>query len=339
MRKLFICYCVLVIASCSDDSNQVFDENDDRVLPFLSFNTVEDLNSYVTSWASGRTENARQIAAVPGFESIEELYTRIKIDLNNAASRESYLGILHSNRDIVFLTADSTVEPVMENRHYRIIANRQGIYQAQGQVHKVIDNKSIVIAAPVHLDGLIKIGSNSTIDSDTYTKVVYAQSHLDTRHGRTSAWPCAQDDFIQLTYLHDPSGCQNDRQTWLTVQTYFVVVGNTRTPWFHAWADSKRRNVVCNWNYYDTSYKTKDAAFHIRYDINNPVHVYYTTAEIPDYNEGNGNELVHEIVWDQLGPTEVLPIPLVATIYFVWAHIAASSRGIGFNNWITVDCN
>lgn len=333
MKKIIPIFILLIGFSCSDESIHKEEDNLSQDLVTLSFNSSEEMSSYVLKAKSGANPTGRE-ASSSKFQSLEDIYRNVLESLSVAETHEEIASLLKTYEDVIELS-DSTFLPKLQSEFYRIICNREGIYESEGFAHKVMDNQFIIVTKKENLKALRKIKSIDNLDQSLFNLTEYRGNGFknESINGRTLSDACSNN--MEYSYYYDPSGCKNDRKVYIAAGTEWRISGNNYTPWLASRTWGRRRaGTLCYWYGYDTILNFRGAYFDVKIVINGITRHFITS--IDDYY-GTAEEREKQI-WD-----DFLTGPITwqggtpPAISFTRAFVEASSRGTN-NNWVSVDC-
>jgi hypothetical protein len=329
----------MLVVSCSEDAIQSHRVIENGFEPFLTFKNASEMNDYLGAFVRTGSGTLKPDQMPSNFRSMESHYLEIMEELEKAETAESFEQIVTRSKNIVKLDAEGIVVPRIDSRLYRIICNVQGIYKSDGKLHRMLDGGQIVLTASATITDLLSFDQSKSYDRNEFQIAQYQSPNSVAAREMST---CGSAYNMEPTVIYDVSGCTNDRQTWLRIYAHYMVSGDYYTPWFQSYTFSKKKNLFCNWSNYSTAYKTQGANIVIHWNVTNTSgDKWYNTTNLPNYDgEQLPDELTHYIVPDeQIGPAVAWLIPAAnPVIYFTTAKLMASSRGIGFTNWVVIDC-
>lgn len=336
MKKIIPIFIFFIGFSCSDESIHKEVDNSLQDIATLSFNSSEEMSTYVLNAKSGANPTGRETGSSK-FQSLDDIYRNALESLSVAGTHEEIARLLKTYGDVIELS-DSTFVPKLQSEFYRTICNREGIYESEGFAHKVIDNQFIIVTKKENLTALRKIKSIQNLDQSLFQLIKYKDNGFknESINGRTLSDACTNN--MEYSYYYDPSGCKNDRKIYIAASTWWVISGNNYTPWLASRTWGRRRaGTLCYWYNYETLLNHRDAYFDVKIVINGITnHFILTEASIPDYY-GTVEESEKQIWYNFLTGAITWQGGTPPAISFTRAFVEASSRGTN-NNWVSVDC-
>jgi len=309
-------------------------------LEYLKFDDINQMDRYFNSIANP-TDDTFQKTSVENnsqFESFKEVYYKAMEELDDLESDEQHEKFLQKYSDIIVLR-DNTYMPKISNSFYQAICNRDGIYESEGYVHKVIDDNQMIITESKNISALKNINSISGLDSKKFQKVTYNVSSTVPHEGRM-ATSCGQSSVIK-DYFNNNRRCRDDRKVYVKGYVYWITSGRTYIPAASAEAYGMLRNGWCNWKPYKTSLATRNCSFLVSASINGQSTPYSntqyysktfadqsTTSDAYEIQIHYGRLTQSSYFWDQLS---------TPSIQFMQVNLEATSRGVG-NNWVELNC-
>ena len=329
MRKIYPLFAFLLCISCSEEFLKK--EPVSANLNVLKFNNTNEIFSLVNE-LNEAVENPNARVSNDDFESFDDVYKQALTELSESKSIEKHDSLLQVYSDVLTLFEDSYV-PKIGNSLYRVICNRDRLYEAEGYVHKVFDDQFIVSAEKTNALALLQVTSLDNLDPAIFRVINYQDFDFSPVNGKTSA-NCGTN--LKAVYFDNNGKCSDDRRSYVRAYTYYVISGNNYTPAAISESWGELRNWLCNWKEYATILRTRNCSFDISFSING------ANVTIPfqfaDYN-GDHEQYSHNI-WN--GPLYNSPIVwtggVIPTIYFSRIHEEATTRGVGYDHFAILDC-
>jgi hypothetical protein len=274
------------------------------------------------------------------FTSFEDIFNSATLELTNAETFESHQRIMESYSDVVSLS-DSTYKPKIANRVYRLICNREKIYQIGNRINKVIDDLDIVSTNMENYQALRNINSIDQVTSQDFSIINYSENDLQNSSGRTNG-ACGQSWAID--YFSNNSGCRNDRRVWISAEAFLLYAGqvsgnNKYYPWVSIRVYGEVRNRLCNWNSYITVLTNRNTYFSVLSYRNTSTNPNFTVSTRVPFGEIIPGRTVEDYSLTLFsGPTgHYLLGEFAGTYNFTQISVEALSRGTE-GNWAIVKC-
>lgn len=336
----FAALMAILLVSCSEHIDA--ENPEDRILKFNSSEDFENTTNRIVKMSDDELdvwENERS------FISYRTILLKAYREIEQIQTEDEQTAFLSRYKDILTVV-DSTIVPHISIPLYQSIANRAGLYQTDGFVHKIF--KAYIIATDVkYSDDLITMNFKSIIRDWEYNNnkpsfvEIFKISDVDERPKsivKTQAG-CTANEVA--SYFYNRRNCRNDREVVITAYSYVATSsssnGVSRQPRVLIEVKALRRMATfCKWYVYDTNITRRNVSFSImawesvsgvstprRYDVVVPdsttsVDTYYIKSDYP-----MGSAVLNQSI----------PVEPFISLYGEGTH-----RGVD-GNWAVLNCN
>ncbi len=335
----------LLIISCTEDVVNVTPSSDSNaedlvtVTPSsasastLKFDDTDHIFKYFNSTVNEQdfTSNRTILHNESEFKSFKEVYHTALEELEAIETLEQHDAFLKRYSDVLKVI-DSTYVPKIASPLYQAICNRDGIYESEGYVHKIIDSEYMIITKSENIDALQKIHSTNNINPKGFRVVPYNATGIQNKQNRQTA-SCGS--IVEKNYFNNNKKCKDDRKVYVKGLTDFIVSGNNFTPRAFAVAYGTKRNSFCNWKEYKTALATRNCSFTVTATLNGTDYNYSKSF----YDQSTTSDSYKILLYNALLTSSPIPWQEGETlsIEFTKINLEATSRGVG-NNWVKLNC-
>ncbi|MFZ5973547.1 MAG: hypothetical protein ACOYXA_18340 [Bacteroidota bacterium] len=248
-----------------------------------------------------------------------------------------------SKYEDVFSFSDSTLTPKIQIEALKSIVNRNGLYEINGHLVKVTENK-ILSASKDKYESLVSVKNSDPSELSRLGIQVHDMDIQDINllsDGRTNE-ACATT--MENSYYYNPSGCKDDRKAYFRARSYRQATPGSGGTYYDyrveilVWG-TRRSGTFCNWSGYNTQLEYRNIAFSIWAYQRLSLTTSASTSEprffpIPlnDESLNDAGSLVTDFSVGDWLFNEPQPNNPFTSFYG-----EAKSQGIG-NNWIVITC-
>ncbi|WP_224998049.1 hypothetical protein [Cesiribacter sp. SM1] len=325
----------IILGSCNDDTESI--DVTSSVSDVASFSSHENFEAITNKIPSMSKEELDEWEQSMSFLSYRSILDKAYIELEAIDTEESKTSFLKKYQDVLTLQ-DDALTPLISIPLYQAIVNREGIYETNGYLNKVVGD-FIVSAKKSEYQTLKSIKS---IDINNNTKRLEKEGLIISRYAGASVTPKIQANERVLVacstemvagYYYNRSGCGDDRKVDLSAKSYVAVSTSAYGNWYQPRVKiqvlpTKRLGTWCTWVSYNTPTQARNIAYSIMaFEVENgfPVRklLYFYPPDFTSYYDYPVGSPVMNFIFD--------PIP------FSSFYGEATSQGVG-DNWAILEC-
>jgi hypothetical protein len=305
-------------------------------LPYLSFDS-DDKFEAVTNMVAAMTDEELDVwEQEQGFLSYRSVFRQAMQEWQNVESPADLSKFLAKYDDIVTVV-DSVLRPHIDIRLYQGIVNREGVYETNGFLHKIVGDE-IMTVAKADAEKLNSISHNAELTpKESGVRAYRYRSRPVEKEARVNS-TCTT--HMTASYFHNESNCRHDRRVYMSARSYVVLSTNTTGDYRQPRVEIKvwgtlRTGTWCNWKQYSTTLAYRNVSFSIMAwaDQGGIAIPQSYSRVLPDYAPAEDR---WDLPWDQpigdrVHNQVIYPSP------FTNFHGEATSRG-AHGVWVILDC-
>jgi hypothetical protein len=336
MKKLSILTILIIAFSSCEDNTKIRPSLTSKGT--MKFSSIDHISSLTNKIPEMTKEELDSWEKENSFISYRSIINEANKEWELVSSEDEKTSFLEKYGDILTIN-DGLLIPSISILMYQSIVNREGIYETDGYLNKVIGD-FIVSAKKEDYRKIVDVNSEFLIDVKgiensglKMTRLTGMESNSDARTNGTCS------TIMEATYFDNHSKCRDDREVYLEVKSYLTYWTNSEGEWRQPRVSigvaGRYRNYWCNWFSYDTQLEYRSVSFSIiAWTNQNYVGVPTLFTRTPS---NKSTTIDHSsLIWDQpIG--DPLLNQYVTPSAFTSLHAEASSRGVGYN-WAIIDC-
>jgi len=324
-----------LLVSCNENIEDQDMAESRNIMRFQSISHINSVTSKITTMTDQQLDAWEKENSFLSYRSVLNL---AKEEWTKISTLEEQFEFLMRYEDILSIR-DSTLIPSITIPTYQSIVNREGIYETNGYLNKVVGD--FIVSVPKNDYYKLKTirsieNAHSDLRKKNELKIVRFTNSSENNEARINGI-CSSE--MKAEYYYNMSGCRDDRKVFLVAKSYLVFSntyeGDWRQPRVLIEVTASYRNGWCNWwGQTDVPLSYRNVAFTIMaWVTQNGIGVPYlhdvvleNVSETPRYR----------LLWDKSIGNSVLN-QLITASPFTSFHGEASSRGVN-NNWAIIDC-
>jgi len=307
-------------------------------MSFISDKQFETITNKIPDMTDQELDNWEKDNSFTSYRTVLE---QANEEWKSIVSYEDKTKFLKKYEDILSLQ-DSTITPFISIFLYQSIVNREGIYETNGFLNRVIgeyivtmekkDSQKLRSLKAIDIDW----NEGRVLDEKNGMRIFKFIGFDSNTNARTNS-TCTT--YMQAEYYYNPSGCRNDRKAYISAKSYLTLStksdGDWRQPRVEILVWGKIRNGWCNWDSYLTLLEYRSVSFEIMaWSNQNGVSIPTLFSRIlPDYAPTYEKST---LPWDQAIGDPLLN-QLINPSAFNRLHAEGKSRGVDYN-WAIIDC-
>jgi hypothetical protein len=338
MKKILTTLLIVsIFISCNEQvlDNQIYQPLESSMI-FTSHENFEIITNKVSKMSDQELDSWEQ---ENHFVSYRSIINQANIEFNLISTEEEQKVFLKKYNDILTIK-DSTLTSRINIHLYQSIVNREGIYETNGYLNKVV-GEYILTVRKENYQKIHSINSdnfnqkNEILKKQGISIFKFTGSNINT-NARTNA-TCST--YMEAEYYDNPSGCRNDRRVYISAKSYVTFSAQSDGDWRQPRVELKVwgtiRNGWCNWSDYGTQLEYRSVSFSLMGWIfqNGSATPTSYSINLVDYSTTYDRT---SLPWDQPIGDRVLNQAIYPAA-FSSLHAEGSSRGVGYN-WAIIDC-
>ena len=303
----------------------------------MTFKSISDLNSVADKISGMNDFELDNWEKEKSFVSYRSILREAEKEWMKITSQEERSNFLKKYEDILTLT-DSTLKPSIDIGLYQAIVNREGIYQTDGSLNKVIGNFIVSVKNDDYkkIENLKSIDINEQLAKTAGVKIIkYAGGDFNI-NSRTKS-TCST--FVEESYFDNHSKCKDDRRVYVLGKSYLLFSTNFEGDWRQPRVDVEvygtKRNGFCNWSGYWTVLQYRNVSYSLMaWTVQNGIATpTLISKSIPD----NFNENEYTVLKNDIAVGSSVLNQSISASAFTTLHAEGTSRGVS-GNWAIVHC-
>ncbi|HPH45578.1 MAG TPA: hypothetical protein PLJ60_11150 [Chryseolinea sp.] len=336
MKKfIFLIIIIPLFISCDEQlANQEasFCQN---TMTFKSINHLNSIADKISGMSDFELDNWEKENSFVSYRSVLREAEKEWITITTQKERSDFL---KKYEDILTLT-DSTLKPLIDIGLYQSIVNREGIYQTNGSLNKLIGDFIVSVKNDEYkkIENLKSIDINEQLPKTAGVKIIKYTGDDFNINSRTKS---ACSTFVQASYFDNHSQCKDDRRVYVLGKSYILFSTNFEGDWRQPRVDievygTKRSGVFCNWSGYWTVLQYRNVSYSIMaWSVQNGIATpTLISKSIPD----NFNENEYTVLKNDIAVGSSVLNQSISASAFITLHAEGTSRGVS-GNWAVVDC-
>ncbi len=326
------------MSGCDDNMKHGMDAVFSSPLKVMVFSSHEDFQQTIDHISHMSDEELNAWEKSNGFTSFRTVLNQAYAELDAIETAEQEFAFQEKYKDVIS-SSDDQYLPLIEIKLYQCIANREGIYETNGYLNKIMGDYIVTVKK----DEYDKLNLVSVIPEDKKSLErmgIRITQYASTDPNTTGRLSSTCSTYEVASYFHNESNCRHDREVYISGKSYIALStsyeGDLRQPRVHIEVWGKiRSGTWCKWRSYATMLYYRNVSFTIdAWAIENSVAVPRSYSVVVPDDESPNDYTV--LTWDASIGAGLLN-QLIAPAPFTSLHAEGTSRGVD-GVWVVLDC-